>query len=949
MPCAASAREIGVRVAASRRSARGRRRGARRPRRRADRRARGAGRRCTSLHTHQRPPRAGPRRGSSGGSTTTLLRSCHSGWSKNVRSWIVTTHGTRGAQRHRVVRAVPHVGPHALPRAPAPRACSQASRAGRRSGARRARRRPARARAQRVVVAAARERCSSTSARAARPVASATVYMPGADRARGNRGDVEEDPHGAQSTSRSALRPGASTARCVRGDVRLGRVRPRELGGARAAARRRARLRSSSSSSSRSSASGARLDVAGREQQRGVADDLLERRALGDRERRAARERLERGEPESLVARRDAARGRAADERVDDRPRLLAEHAHERPVDALDAAPARRADDDELEVRRAARADALDRVGDRREVLARLDRADGEHVRRVDADARDGGVDVGVGARRAAGRRRAARRRTSSGLKPSRMSSTRVNDDGAITRSACRRATASARRWKLTPRRVVTCGTRRNAMSCTVTTSAASRTGGTARLGACTTSASMRTTGPAAAGASTRSARCRAARRGRSTGPGGGTPGGPGAGRERDDVDADRRAGRAAASGCSGRCRRAPVAAAGRRGTRPSSDLHLRTSRRVLREPAVARRRARGRSPATRTRRADRGRARRARRGCASSVSTRSSAAASPRSSVGSTSSAASPATSGIEPARAATTGTSGAHRFEQRKAEAFVDRRVGEHRRRVEQRAPARVVDVAGEHDPFARVGAGSRSIAASTAGRAGPSRPAITRRRSGWVAASMPNALTRCGRFLRGSSVAIASTNGRSADRCGDRRPACAAASPRRGTPSGITTSRPGAAQPGPEELLDLVGDELRAGVHRRAARDRPPHERHERAHLRRAQLRVPHERAVVDAHERRQPARRREVVGRVDRPRPAAASGRCAGRRRVPTNAAARVPATGRTACSGGTSARIVAGAQAERVRHERRRSLEAPAARRRSRRRRCRCRCARRAAA
>ena len=38
------------------------------------------------------------------------MRSCHSGWSKNVRSCTVTTVGIGAAQRHRVVRAVPQVG-----------------------------------------------------------------------------------------------------------------------------------------------------------------------------------------------------------------------------------------------------------------------------------------------------------------------------------------------------------------------------------------------------------------------------------------------------------------------------------------------------------------------------------------------------------------------------------------------------------------------------------------------------------------------------------------------------------------------------------------------------------------------------------------------------------------------------------------------------------------------
>ncbi len=52
----------------------------------------------------------------------------------------------------------------------------------------------------------------------------------------------------------------------------------------------------------------------------------------------------------------------------------------------------------------------------------------------------------------------------------------------------------------------------------------------------------------------------------------------------------------------------------------------------------------------------------------------------------------------------------------------------------------------------------------AASISGRAGPSCPAMTRRRSACRAPSAPNAPTRCAKFLRGSSVPIATTNGAS-----------------------------------------------------------------------------------------------------------------------------------------------------------------------------------------
>ena len=145
-----------------------------------------------------------------------------------------------------------------------------------------------------------------------------------------------------------------------------------------------------------------------------------------------------------------------------------------------------------------------------------------------------------------------------------------------------------------------------------------------------------------------------------------------------------------------------------------------------------------------------------------------SSASARPRSSVGSTSSAASPATSGIEPARAATTGTPARHRLEHREAEAFVDRRVREHRRarRAARAGPRR------RRGRRARRGRapspGRRAIAASTAGRAGPSRPAITSRRSGCGRGEQRRTRRR---GAAGSCAAraspIASTNGDAADR--------------------------------------------------------------------------------------------------------------------------------------------------------------------------------------
>ena len=193
------------------------------------------------------------------------------------------------------------------------------------------------------------------------------------------------------------------------------------------------------------------------------------------------------------------------------------------------------------------------------------------------------------------------------------------------------------------------------------------------------------------------------------------------------------------------------------------------------------------------------------------------------RSSVGSTNSAASPATSGIEPARAATTGTSGAHRLEEREAEALVDRRVREHRRRVEERAPAGVVDVTGEHDAVAHAvrqprdrgvdGGTGRAVAA------GDDEPEIGVRAR--------RARRTRSRGAEGSCAARAwRSRARTESRRSPRRPSAGirASLPSAGAPSGITTRRPARAQARPEELLDLGRDELRARVNGRAAARSP-----------------------------------------------------------------------------------------------------------------------------
>ena len=169
------------------------------------------------------------------------------------------------------------------------------------------------------------------------------------------------------------------------------------------------------------------------------------------------------------------------------------------------------------------------------------------------------------------------------GLEPRPISSPRVNSEIAMTAAASRCAIASPRRWNSTPRRVNTSGWRRNARSCTVTTSGVPRAGGTARLGACMTSAGDRHRWPpepvpelVAPGrvrptevdvVGERWLAIRAAAR----------P--PRTSRARCRPRAGRRAGRRR----SGRCRRAPAGTAGRRAARPSCDRTIERRERARR------------------------------------------------------------------------------------------------------------------------------------------------------------------------------------------------------------------------------------------------------------------------------------------------------------------------------------------------------------------------------
>ena len=123
------------------------------------------------------------------------------------------------------------------------------------------------------------------------------------------------------------------------------------------------------------------------DEHRGVACDLLGRSARGRDDGGAARHRLEHRDAEALVERRIDDAARAAVVRGELVVVDLAEPAH--CAARVDAAPAARADDAQLD------AGPRGRVDRAREILARLERADGEHVvaLRPRAVGREGVVD----------------------------------------------------------------------------------------------------------------------------------------------------------------------------------------------------------------------------------------------------------------------------------------------------------------------------------------------------------------------------------------------------------------------------------------------------------------------------------------------------------------------------------------------------------------------------
>ena len=175
---------------------------------------------------------------------------------------------------------------------------------------------------------------------------------------------------------------GRASGAGVGADVTLGRAVPVELGGAGAgrrvassdAQRRRRRARARSVRRTPSTSPGANSAPA-------PCTTSSSAEPVGRDRRHSARHRLDRREPEALVQRREAERVGAAVERVEHRPRLRAD----RPARTVDrgrvTSPQPRGPTTTSVRSGRSRRSRSTRAHDRGDVLARLDGADGEHVR----------------------------------------------------------------------------------------------------------------------------------------------------------------------------------------------------------------------------------------------------------------------------------------------------------------------------------------------------------------------------------------------------------------------------------------------------------------------------------------------------------------------------------------------------------------------------------------
>src|SRR5439155_17089459 len=110
--------------------------------------------------------------------------------------------------------------------------------------------------------------------------------------------------------------------------------------------------------------------------------ELVDRRQVGSNDRRPARHRLEHGEAEALVEGDICGTAGTAVQPRELVVRDLAQPAHTSARHRLDVSPATRADDSKLAAVQVRAAEALD---ERAEVLARLERRNGEHVVTLDS------------------------------------------------------------------------------------------------------------------------------------------------------------------------------------------------------------------------------------------------------------------------------------------------------------------------------------------------------------------------------------------------------------------------------------------------------------------------------------------------------------------------------------------------------------------------------------
>ena len=235
---------------------------------------------------------------------------------------------------------------------------------------------------------------------------------------------------------------------------------------------------------------GPRLGIAGIEQHGGIGRDLGQRAGVGGENRRAAGHRLEQRQAEALAEGRDHYRVGAGVERRQDVVVDAAEAGDERlgavagdGVVQRGGAPAGRAGEHEALREPAAAPEPGAGVDQQRQILARLERADVQEVRLVDA----------AGAPRRAGARRPALAARNAASTPS--GTTRIiarATPASASRSLARRLRVGdheARLARRAPRRgatlrrsagVPSSGRRSNVRSCTVSTTGVRRARGTA-------------------------------------------------------------------------------------------------------------------------------------------------------------------------------------------------------------------------------------------------------------------------------------------------------------------------------------------------------------------------------------------------------------------------------------------------------------------------------------